>query len=37
MYALSHALAACWRWLAKALSPKRHPDHQLHRREAKEQ
>ncbi len=36
MYALSHALAACWRWLAGATPTKRHPNHH-HRREAKEQ
>lgn len=30
MLAISHALAACWRWLAGAIRPKRHPNH--HRR-----
>lgn len=37
MYALSHALAACWRWLTGALSSKRQPINHHHRREAKEQ
>ncbi|EWH03230.1 hypothetical protein Q427_04555 [Halomonas sp. BC04] len=37
MYALSHALAACWRWLAEATRQKRHPINHPHRREAKEQ
>lgn len=36
MFAIAHTLAACWRWLAGAIRPKRHPNHH-HRREAKEQ